>query len=77
MCLRTHLILSETFLVVTTKRKLASSEQRAEMLLNILQSTRQPPTANNCVAKNVNSAKVEKFGLEQTMVIYLELQFTH
>lgn len=55
-----HLILSETFLVVTTKRMLACSEQRAEMLLSILQYTRQPPATKNYVAQNVNSAKVEK-----------------
>ena len=32
--------------------------QRAEMMLNILQGTEQPPTAKGCLVQSVNSAAV-------------------
>lgn len=39
---------------------ISSSELRAGMLLNIMQCTRQPPTAKNYLVQFVTSAKVEK-----------------
>ena len=48
------------FSLVVCERATSSSEERAEMLLDILQCTAQPPTATYYLVQHVNSAKAEK-----------------
>lgn len=52
----------ETHLVVTTGQSVATGILRAEarVLLNILQCTSQPPTTNNYLAQNFNSAEFKR-----------------